>query len=52
VKVLTIVLVVALVASLGTYFTALTVCPTEDSTHCIWYGPLQGNRSGNIVINW
>ena len=27
-------------------------CPTEDSVHCVWYGPIQGNGDGSIVINW
>ena len=26
-------------------------CPTEDSTNCVWYGPVQGNGGGAIVIN-
>lgn len=29
-----------------------TTCRTEDSEHCIWYGPIQGNGQGKIIINW
>jgi hypothetical protein len=27
------------------------VCATEDSTACVWVGPLQGNHGGRIVVN-
>lgn len=30
---------------------ALRLCPTEDSTMCIWVGPVQGNGRGAIVLN-
>jgi hypothetical protein len=30
---------------------ALPLCETEDSPSCIWFGPLQGNQTGDIVIN-
>lgn len=49
-----------LVAAL-TIFTAIAVainvdqlrpCPTEDSVNCTWYGPLQGNGDGKVMINW
>ncbi len=26
-------------------------CPTEDSVACIWWGPVQGNGNGSIVVN-
>lgn len=29
-----------------------TACPTEDSSYCIWWGPVQGNGKGDIVVNW
>ncbi len=28
-----------------------TACQTEDSAYCIWWGPVQGNGGGAIVIN-
>ncbi len=27
------------------------VCATEDSPACVWFGPLQGNHRGRIVVN-
>lgn len=41
---------------MGLGFTALfpvppILCPEEDSPHCVWIGPLQGNGTGAIVIN-
>lgn len=27
------------------------ICPTEDSSYCIWFGGIQGNGTGSIVIN-
>ncbi len=26
-------------------------CEFEDSTGCTWYGPFQGNGTGDVVIN-
>ena len=27
------------------------ICHAEDSPSCVWFGPLQGNRHGAIVVN-
>ncbi len=26
-------------------------CRSEDSTWCVWWGPVQGNGQGAIVVN-
>lgn len=45
-------LLAAVVFASGLALTAVgTACPTEDSSNCVWWGPLQGNGKGNIVIN-
>ena len=28
-----------------------TACDHEYSSSCVWYGPVQGNGSGTIVVN-
>lgn len=27
------------------------ICQHEDSTSCVWVGPVQGNGSGRVVVN-
>ena len=27
------------------------VCAAEDSVSCVWFGPVQGNGGGRIVVN-
>lgn len=43
-----------MVAYSALWFTAIdqAVCHTEDSSHCVWVGPVQGNGKGRIVVNW
>lgn len=42
---------ILLVLLTGVILQACAPCPTEDSPGCTWYGPLQGNKVGSIVIN-
>jgi hypothetical protein len=45
--------VVAAILLLAIIATAVhsPICPHEDSTYCVWVGPLQGNHRGNVVFN-
>ncbi len=47
--------VAVVLAVLGAVVVAVSgvrgVCPTEDSTGCVWVGPLQGNGRGAVVVN-
>ncbi len=44
-------LVAASLVALGVWQRDHIACPTEDSAACVWWGPMQGNGRGAIVIN-
>lgn len=44
--------VAVVTAAFGLVMIAVGVaCPHEYSTNCVWWGPVQGNGRGAIVIN-